>query len=272
MLTGLIAVSLLPLVSSVIQASSSANAPAANLPAQAASRLEAEVMGYELVLEREPDNSNAWQGLLEARLRQGNIADAIAPLEKLTQLNPESLDYGLLLAQTQQYLKNYAGAMTTYQGLLAAHPGDVQVLKGMVDSLIEQQRPQEAVQLVQTVLAQAEGSLVNGSNGSLVNNVTSLQLLLGEIYGQQDRYGEAIAIYDRAIKDNASDFRPLLAKALLFQTKGKVKEAEPLFTTAIQLAPPQYKDEIKKLVVKPSLTPPKPADSFVVPPAKPSSP
>jgi tetratricopeptide (TPR) repeat protein len=221
------------------------------------------VTGYELVLQREPDNINAWRGLLETQLRQGNIEAAIAPLQKLTQLDPQALDYGLLLAQTQQYLKNETGAIATYQALLITHPQNIQVLKGLADLYLAQKRPEDAIKLVQTNLAQAltpkqllaknsNNSSINGATNETATTIASLRLLLGEIYGQQNRNQDAIAIYDQASQENPQDFRPTLAKALLLQKQGKTREAEPLFTSAIQLAPAQYKDELKKLAAQPS--------------------
>ena len=255
MLAALLTFSLLPLVSSVIQASQTRNAPNSSFVQPPSSQKALEVAGYELVLQREPDNINAWRGLLEAHLRQGNLAAAIAPLEQLTQLEPQSLDYGLLLAQTQQYLKNDAVALTTYQKLLASHPLNIQVIKGLVDLQLAQQRPQDAIQQVQTSLAQAfEQKKLNPNDPALnePSTIASLRLLLGEIYGQQNRESEAIAIYTQAIQESPQDFRPPLAKALLLQKASKTSEADALFTTAIRLAPVQYKDEIKKLAVQSS--------------------
>lgn len=253
LLTALLSFSLLPLVGSVLQAVQSRPVPGSPLAPPVSPALASEVMGYELVVQREPDNLNAWRGLLEAQLRQGKLAEAIAPLEKLTQLDPQNLEYGLLLAQTQAYLKNEEGAIATYQGLLANHPTHIPLLKGLVDLYLAQQRPQAALQLLQTTLALAREknqNLTNSSSGEDNSTLTSLQLLLGEVYGGQDREQEAIALYSQAINDNPQDFRPLLAKALLLQKQGKTSEAEPLWTSAIALAPVQYKDEIKKLAVQ----------------------
>jgi tetratricopeptide (TPR) repeat protein len=70
---------------------------------------------------------------------------------------------------------------------------------------------------------------------------------LGGVYANQKRYSEAIAVYDESIKANKQDFRPVLAKALVLKEQGKTAEAKPLFTTAVSLAPAQYKDQVERL-------------------------
>lgn len=66
------------------------------------SQLQAQERGYELVLQREPENQVALKGLVEARLQMKNAQGAVKPLEKLVQLNPKQQEYKMLLAQVKQ--------------------------------------------------------------------------------------------------------------------------------------------------------------------------
>ena len=68
-------------------------------PTSMQAELEAQARGYELVLEREPDNQTALQGLVDARIQLGDISGVVSPLEKLVELNPGVADYAVLLAQ-----------------------------------------------------------------------------------------------------------------------------------------------------------------------------
>jgi tetratricopeptide (TPR) repeat protein len=133
------------------------------------SKLEDQARGYELVLQREPENQTALQGLVEARIQLGDLKGTIPPLEKLAALNP---------------------------------------------------------------------------------NQTQVQLLLGQVYTLQKSYDEAIAVYDRAIKANNQDFRPVLAKASVLKQQGKTEQAKLLFENAATLAPAQYKEEIKSMATE----------------------
>ncbi|MBH8553737.1 tetratricopeptide repeat protein [Nostocaceae cyanobacterium CENA357] len=226
------------------------------------SKLQDEVRGYELVLQREPENQTALKGLLQARLqllslKQGDIQGVIEPLEKLAKLNPDRTEYGVLLAQAKQQIGDKEGAAQAYRSILDTKPGDLKALQGMVALLIDQQRPEAAIGLLQETLSNA--AQANTIQPGSVDTV-AVQVLLGTVQASQKRYSQAIAVYDQAIKKAPNDFRPVLAKAMLLKEQGKIDEAKPLFDSASALAPTQYQDEINKAAtVSPTPTPAAPS-------------
>jgi tetratricopeptide (TPR) repeat protein len=246
---------ILPLVSvftSGAQVADSAASPSASSSASPQADLEAQAKGYELVLQREPSNQTALRGLIDIRIQQGNIQAVIEPLEKLAQLNPNQSEYTVLLAQAKQRIGDREGAAQAYRSILSSRPGDLGALQGLVDLLLEQNRPQAAVGLLQDTLKTADEA--NRIQAGSVD-VTSVQLLLGRVYAEQNRYDEAIAVYDQAIQSNQQDFRPVLGKAMVLQSQGKTDAAKPLFASAAALAPAQYKDQINQIASGASASP-----------------
>ncbi len=233
MVIALILFSILPLVTSMMKEQNrlSSSSSGGNL------RREQEAMGYQLVIEREPDNQNALRGLLNIRLKQGDIGGAIEPLSRLAQLNPEVTDYQLLLAQTQAQIEDYRGATATYRRAIEQDPSNMLVIQSWTEMLMGQNRFEEAISVVKQAIL---------SKDTRVDS-TALQLRLGEIYTAQGQPQQAITLYEQLIKTASKDFRPILAKALLLKQQGNVTDAEPLFNTAIELAPVAYKDQIKAL-------------------------
>ncbi|WP_373528629.1 tetratricopeptide repeat protein [Nostoc sp.] len=218
------------------------------------SKLEDEVRGYELVLQREPENQTALKGLLEARLqllsqkekgeiKPSDIQVVIEPLEKLAKLNPDQSEYAVLLAQAKQQIGDREGAAQAYRSILSTKPGDLKALQGMVALLISQQRPEAAIGLLQETLSSA--TQANTIQPGSVDTV-AVQVLLGSVHASQQRYAQASSVYNQAIKKDPKDFRPVVAKAMLLKQQGKDADAKPLFDSAAALAPAQYKDEINK--------------------------
>ena len=242
MLFSLITVSALPLVGSVIEGKQfeNPNNETIVLSQQELTKLEAEANGYQKVLEREPDNNTALTGLLKIRLQQKDIEGAIAPLEKLAKLNPELTEYTNLLAQAKQQLNDYEGAAAAYNQVLASYPGDIYALGGITNLYLTQDMPERAIALLKKTIKQAD------EDSSIASSIDkdSVEFLLGEVYSEQERYGEAIALYDRLAENNRDDFRPILAKALVLEKQGDFTAAQPILEKAYVAAPAEYKDRI----------------------------
>ena len=261
-------VSIMPIITAVNKPQSSPqNQPTADpkiSSSEQKSKLEDQVRGYELVLQKDAENQTALKGLLQARLgllsqkSQGEVKPAdiqavIEPLEKLAKLNPQKSEYGVLLAQAKQQIGDKEGAAETYRTILTTKPGDLKALQGMVSLQLNEKRPEAAIGVLQESLAAAKQANTI-QPGSV--DVVAVTVLLGSVYASEGKDDKAISTYDEAIKKDVQDFRPILAKAMLFKQQGKVNEAKLLFDSATALAPAQYKDEINKAASNPTPTAP----------------
>ncbi|MGB3236652.1 MAG: tetratricopeptide repeat protein, partial [Geitlerinemataceae cyanobacterium] len=141
-----------------------------------------------------------------------------------------------------QYTGDREGAAQTYRNILTSTPGNVQALEGLSALLVDEGRPEAAIGLLEDTLSTAPQA--NQVEPKSVD-VTSVRVLLGGVYAQQQRYEDALQVYNKAIEADNKDFRPLVGKAIVLKQQGKIEDARPLFDKALALAPAQYKDQIQ---------------------------
>lgn len=245
---GFLGISIAPMLGNAFQGSapdSQNGGQAAAVPEGERQQLEEQAKGFELVLQREPTNRTALESLIEIKLQLGDIEASIEPLQKLSELSPENPDYQVLLAQVQQQTGDREAAAQTYRTLIEKQPGNLKALQSLSALLMQENRPTAAVSLLQDTLKLApEANELSPGN----IDVAAVKLMLGEVYTQQNRVDDAIEIYDEVQTENAEDFRPVLAKAMVFKNQGRDSgEYEPLFENAAALAPARYKDQIEQL-------------------------
>lgn len=260
-----VGVSMLPLLSAFLKDSQQPTVAQSSSPSRAVrglstveqEELESKAKGYELVLQREPENTSALRGLVEVRLEQGNLESALDPLARLAQLNPQQPDYAVLLAEGRQQIGDFEGAIAAYDSILAADPGNIRALDNLIELQLQEDQADNAIARLQNTL-----QIAAQENQATPNQIdtTSIQLLLGKVYARQDRLTEAIAVYDQAIEAETQDFRPFFAKALVLEKQGNLNAARPLLAKAASLAPPKYKDRIQQRLDDLTLSEPVEAD------------
>ncbi|NJR69226.1 MAG: tetratricopeptide repeat protein [Synechococcales cyanobacterium CRU_2_2] len=159
----------------------------------------------------------------------------------------------MLLAQVQQQTGDREAAAQTYRTLIEKQPGNLKALQSLAALLMQENRPTAAVSLLQDTLKLAPEA--NQAEPGKIDEA-AVKLMLGEVYTQQNRVDDAIKIYDEVQAENAEDFRPVLAKAMVFKNQGRdAGEYDPLFENAAALAPDRYKDQIQQLAKGPVTAP-----------------
>ncbi|HIK44045.1 MAG TPA: tetratricopeptide repeat protein [Leptolyngbyaceae cyanobacterium M65_K2018_010] len=268
-LAAFLSLSLLPILgSNNTRKATGTNGATTADPAALQAELESQAKGYQLVLEREPDNQTALKGLIDTQIQLGNVAGIVEPLGKLVELNPTVPEYQVLLAQTKQQLGDLEGAAQIYRQVLDQNPGDMNALQGLTALLVQQNRPQAAIGLLQDTLKTADRLQRDGN--SLRVDTISVKLLLAQVYLEANSPDKALALYDETMASAPTDFRPVLAKALVLQERGESAAAQDLFTQATAMAPAQFKDQISQMASSGQTPESSPLETTVTPTEEPA--
>ena len=207
-------------------------------------RIKIQIEGFEAVLKSDPKNQTALIGLVNLRNQLGKARETIEPLQTLADTFPEQPEYRMTLARVYVELKEPQNASAEYRKILTTKPGYLPALQSIVSIELTDKRPEAAIGILQDTIKTAETANKIQANSIDTNAV---RWILGEVYRQQNRIDDSIAIYDQMVKEDARNFRPYVGKAQLRQIQGKEDEAKKLFDKGLELAPAEFKDEVKQL-------------------------
>lgn len=151
--------SMLPLFESLLKESQPIANPTPTVSqtplAKQNSQLVNEVQSYQVVLQQEPNNQTALRGLAKARIDQGNLEAAIAPLEKLIALEPNRIEYYVVLGQVYATQQNFEQAIAAYDRAIKIAPQDHRPVWAKALVLQQQGNTSEAKSLLEQAVALA---------------------------------------------------------------------------------------------------------------------
>ncbi len=161
------------------------------------------------------------QKLLEQLLVLGRYPEAQALLEDLASKRPETILFGLMLAELKRSNGELQAAQNEINRLLTFNPENFEVIK--MKTMFDLEAGHE-----RDVITELNTKFENREKGKRL----PLGLLLADVLRQANQKESAAKVYRLLAKEDLLDARPLLALAMLRQEQGKGQQAQRLLREA----------------------------------------
>ncbi|KAH0465192.1 hypothetical protein IEQ34_005295 [Dendrobium chrysotoxum] len=182
-------------------------------------------------LDSNPDDGRFLRALMELKVKAGKFQDAIAAVDRLIQLQPGEKELLLLKAHLQSYSGDAESARQGFEDILAEDPLLVEAYHGLVMAQREVEGDLNAI------LKRVESALETCKKLKRKEDVRDFKLLIAQIKVIEDKYEEALKIYQELVREEPRDFRPYLCQGIIYTLLRKKEEAEKQFEKYRRLVP-----------------------------------
>ncbi|CAK8574562.1 unnamed protein product [Lathyrus sativus] len=209
--------------------------------------LQSRLKEFEATLSNSPRDPTALEGAAVTLAELGEYSKAASLLDDLAKEKPNDADAFRLLGEVKYELKDYDGSVAAYKSSAkVSEDVNFEVLRGLTNSLLAAEKPDEAVQLLLACRDRLSSKdLSNKADRSPTDSQkldpVQVELLLGKAYSDWGHVGDAIAVYDQLISTHPDDFRGYLAKGIILKENKSIGDAERMFIQARFFAPGKAK-------------------------------
>ena len=215
---------------------------------------------FEKALSASPRQPAILSALAEAEAGRENLTSAIYYARQARTNAPDEPYYYHALADLLQKADRPTEARTEYRELLSRFPNNQEARLALARLQADMDAPQQALRTYETLVdssdrppAQAYAEMlelyrkVDDEDGLERTLKTLIEFrrdtpfyhqLLGQLYTEQDRYEEAIPLFEQLLQENPSDPRLLSRLKMLYIQTGQTKKAQTVGATASETTAP----------------------------------
>ena len=206
---------------------------------------------FEEALELVPQEPALLSALAEAEAGRDNLTSALYYARKARDQAPTQPYYYRSLARLQEQANQPEKAADTYRALLSTFPDQDDAYLPLARLLRQMQQPRAALRAYQALTDSTdrpppqayvemarlyeETGLTEGLEQTLTvlinqrRNVERYRRRLGRLYLEQERYSEAIPVYERLLREHPTDPQLLSRLQMLYDQTGQDETTSPLW-------------------------------------------
>jgi tetratricopeptide (TPR) repeat protein len=179
---------------------------------------------FEEAARRTPSHAAAWEGAAECRLRQGDVAGALATLRQGQSAAPADAGLRLREGQVLREQRRFPEARRAYEAALPLAPRSARLRVQLGELLRDMGAPGEAVPHLQAAVEMEPGAAAHWNT-------------LGMTLGGLQRMGEAEKAFREALRLDDRNHHHAYNLGLALLRQGRADEARPYFEKTLALEP-----------------------------------
>ncbi|KAK2997375.1 hypothetical protein RJ639_025029 [Escallonia herrerae] len=184
-------------------------------------------------LDSHPDDVQALRSLMELKIKNKKVQEAITTIEQLIRLEPDDIEWPLLKAHMHSYNGDQELAKIGFNEILVKEPLRVEAYHGLVMAASQTDSSEELKEVEKRI---GEGMEVC-KREKKKEDLRDFKLLLAQIRVIEGDYSDALKIYQQLVKEEPRDFRPYLCQGIIYTLLRKKDEAEKNFQKYRRLVP-----------------------------------
>lgn len=186
-------------------------------------------------LSSNPDDVKALKSLMEVKIKNKKLQEAVEVIDRLIELEPEDYEWPLLRAHMYSYMGESELARAGFESILAKDPVRVEAFHGLVMAV--SQGEESNGNELDEVTKRIHGAMEKCRKEKRKDDVRDFKLLIAQIRVIQGNYNEALKVYQELVKEEPRDFRPYLCQGIIYTLLRKKDDAEKQFDKYKRLVP-----------------------------------
>ncbi|MCD7466281.1 hypothetical protein HAX54_002844 [Datura stramonium] len=180
-----------------------------------------------------PDDVEALRSLMEIRIKNKKMLDAISIIDRLIELEPNETEWPLLKSHLYVNFGEVELAKVGFNEILKKDPLRVEAYHGLVMAASQDESIEELVEIEKKV----EEGMKLCKKENKKSDLRDFKLLLAQIRVIEGKYDDALKVYQELVKEEPRDFRPYLCQGIIYTLLRKSNEAEKCFEKYRRLVP-----------------------------------
>lgn len=174
------------------------------------------------------------RNLLEIRVKNRELDDALSIINKLIELEPDESEWRFLKSHLYVHNGEIELAKLGFREVILKDPYYVEAYRGLVVAALEDE---ESVDEMKEIEKKVEEGINMCKEEKKESELRDFKLLLAQIWVIEGKYDEALKAYQVLVDEDPGDFRPYLCQGMIYTVLKKNDEAEKYLEKYRELAP-----------------------------------